>query len=193
LELDTYPFSEKFGWVEDQYGVSWQLNLARRMGTITPFLMFVRENHGKAEEAMNFYVSLFKHSRIVAINRYGADEEEPEGTVKHATFSLNGQEFMAMDSNRVHPFTFTPAISFLVNCETQEEVDELWERFSEGGEIEQCGWLKDKYGVSWQIVPTVLGELMQDNDSGESERVMRAMLQMEKLDIQALKRAYEQE
>ena len=193
MELDKYPFSEKFGWVNDKFGVSWQLNLASRTQKITPFLMYVGEQHGKAEEAVNFYVSLFKNSSIVKIERYGAGEDEPEGTVKHATFSLNGQEFMAMDSNREHPFTFTPAISFFVNCETQEEVDELWEKLSEGGEIEECGWLKDKYGVSWQIVPTVLGEMLQDKDAEKSERVMKALLQMDKIDIKILRQAYEQQ
>ncbi|AIF85204.1 hypothetical protein NTE_03172 [Candidatus Nitrososphaera evergladensis SR1] len=115
MELDEYPFSKKFCWINDRFGVSWQLNLANStQQKITPFLMFVRERNGKAEEAMNFYVSLFENSRIVKIERYGAGEEEPEGTVKHATFSLDGQDFMALDSNREHPFTFTPAISLLV-------------------------------------------------------------------------------
>jgi predicted 3-demethylubiquinone-9 3-methyltransferase (glyoxalase superfamily) len=192
MELDKYPFSEKFGWLEDKFGVSWQLILASRRQKITPFLMFVREQHGKAEEAMNLYISLFKNSSIVNIERYGPGGDEPEGTVTHATFSLTGQEFMAMDSNREHHFTFTPAISFFVNCETQQEIDKLWEKLSEGGEIEQCGWLKDKYGVSWQIVPTILGEMLQDKNPERSQRVMKAMFQMKKLDVEGLKQAYEQ-
>jgi predicted 3-demethylubiquinone-9 3-methyltransferase (glyoxalase superfamily) len=191
MELDKYPFSEKFGWVEDKFGVSWQLNLASSMQKITPFLMFVGKQHGKAEEAMNFYISLFNNSSIGEIERYGKGEEEPEGTVKHATFSLNGQEFMAMDSNREHPFTFTEATSLFVNCETREEVDELWEKLSEGGEKQRIGWLKDKYGVSWQVVPTVLGELLNDPDPEKSQRVMKSMLQMGKIDIEKLKQAYE--
>src|SRR5262249_25459297 len=126
MELDTYPFSKKFGWVADKFGVSWQLSLAGSAQTIDPFFLFVGKQHGKAEEAMNFYSSLFKHSSILNIARYGAGQEEIEGTVVHAVFSLNGQEFMAMESNREeHLFTFTPAISFLVNCETQEEVDDF--------------------------------------------------------------------
>jgi predicted 3-demethylubiquinone-9 3-methyltransferase (glyoxalase superfamily) len=193
MELDTYPFSEKFGWVADKFGVSWQLNRASRTQKIAPFFMYVGKQHGKAEEAIHFYISLFKHSSILNIERYGAGQEEPEGTVMHAVFSLNGQEFMAMDSNREHPFTFSPAISLFVNCETQEEVDELWEKLSEGGEKEECGWLKDKYGVSWQIVPTVLGELMQDEDPEKSKRVMKTMLQMKKIDIKTLQEAYGQD
>jgi predicted 3-demethylubiquinone-9 3-methyltransferase (glyoxalase superfamily) len=192
MKLDKYPFSEKFGWVEDKFGVSWQLNLASRIQKITPFLMFVGKQHGKVGEAINFYISLFSDSSIHEIERYGKGEEEPEGTVKHATFSLNGQEFMAMDSNREHTFTFTEVTSLFVSCETQEEVDEFWEKLSEGGEKQRIGWLEDKYGVSWQIVPTVLGELLNDPDSEKSRRVMKAMLEMDKIDIEKLKQAYEE-
>ena len=191
MELAAYPFSEKFGWVQDEFGVSWQLNLAGRKQTITPFLMFVGEQYGKAEEAMNFYISLFKNSSVTRIERYGAGEAEAEGTVKHAEFALNGQQFMAMDSGRQHPFTFTPAISFFVNCDTQEEINYFWEKLSAGGEKSRCGWLKDKFGVSWQIVPPVLGEFLNDEDEEKSERVMKAMLEMDKLDIKALRRAYQ--
>jgi predicted 3-demethylubiquinone-9 3-methyltransferase (glyoxalase superfamily) len=193
MGLGTYPFSDKFGWVMDKFGVSWQMSLAGVTQTIAPFLMFVGAQHGRAEEAMNFYVSLFKNSRIVQLERYGPGEEEPEGTVKHATFSLSGQEFMAIDSNREHPFTFTPAISLFITCDTQQEVDALWDRLSEGGATSQCGWLTDRFGVSWQVVPFVLGELLQDKDPVKSNRVMQAMLQMTKLDIATLERAYEQE
>jgi predicted 3-demethylubiquinone-9 3-methyltransferase (glyoxalase superfamily) len=191
MELDTYPFSKKFGWVEDQFGISWQLNLASRKQKIVPAFLFVGEQNGKAEEAMHLYTSLFKNSSILRLERHRNDEQEPEGTVQYALFELDGQEFMAMDSNRQHPFTFTPAISFFVNCQTQEEVDELWEKLSFGGEKEQCGWLRDKYGVSWQIVPTVLGELLGDPDPERAQRVMKAMLQMQKLDIKTLRQAYE--
>jgi len=191
MELAAYPFSEKFGWVQDEFGVSWQLNLAGRKQTITPFLMFVGEHYGKAEEAMNFYISLFKNSSVTRIERYGAGEAEAEGTVKHAKFALNGQRFMAMDSGREHPFTFTPAISFFVSCDTQEEINYFWEKLSAGGEKSRCGWLKDKFGVSWQIVPPVLGEFLNDEDEEKSERVMKAMLEMDKLDIKALRRAYQ--
>ncbi len=158
---------------------------------ITPFLMFVGKQHGKAEEAVKSYVSLFKSSRVDRVERFGAGEGEPEGSVKHARFTLEGQEFMAMESAREHAFTFNQAISFVVNCGTQAEVDTLWEKLSTGGRKDQCGWLQDRYGVSWQIVPTVLAELLGDPDPARSRRVMEAMLGMGKLDIKALQRAYE--
>jgi predicted 3-demethylubiquinone-9 3-methyltransferase (glyoxalase superfamily) len=192
MELDKYPFSEKFGWVNDKFGVSWQLNLASFPQKISPFLMFVGEQAGKAEEAIRLYTSLFKNSSISHIDRYGPGEGDPAGTVRHASFTLNGQGFMAMDSNAGHAFTFTSAISFFVNCQTQKEVDFFWEKLSEGGVKEQCGWLKDKFGVSWQIIPSILGELMSDPDVEKSSRVTKAMLQMRKIDIEQLKQAYKQ-
>ena len=157
------------------------------MQKITPFLWF----DGKAEEAMRFYVSIFKNSKVGAITRYGDAGPGPKGTVMVATFQLEGQEFIALNGGP--QFTFSPAISFVVNCETQEEVDAFWEKLAEGGEKLQCGWLRDKYGLSWQIVPTVLGEMMQDKDVEKSQRVMKAMLQMTKLDIKRLKQAYAQQ
>ncbi len=190
MELQKYPFSEKFGWVADKYGLTWQLNLAGREKKITPFFMFVGRQQGKAEEAMKSYVSIFKGSGIDQVERYGAGQQDPEGTVMHARFSLAGQEFMAMDSSREHAFTFTPAISLFVDCTTQKEVDELWETLSKGGKKGQCGWLEDKYGVSWQVVPTVLGELLGDPDPARSRRVMEAMLGMTRLDIRGLQEAY---
>jgi predicted 3-demethylubiquinone-9 3-methyltransferase (glyoxalase superfamily) len=156
------------------------------MQKITPFLWF----NDQAEEAMNFYASIFKNSKIGSINRYGEEGPGPKGKVMSASFQLDGQEFMALNGGPV--FTFTPAISFFVDCATQAEVDELWEKLSEGGEKGQCGWLKDKYGLSWQIVPSALGEMLQDKDAEKSRRVMNAMLQMEKIDIEGLKRAYGQ-
>lgn len=156
------------------------------MQKITPFLWF----DGKAEEAMNFYISSFKNSKILSIARYGEEGPGPKGMVMTASFLIEGQEFTALNGGP--QFTFSQAISFVVNCETQEEVDELWEKLSEGGEKQQCGWLKDKFGVSWQIVPVVLAELLQDKDPERSKRVMAAMLKMDKIDIQTLRRAYEQ-
>lgn len=156
------------------------------MQKITPFLWF----DGKAEEAANFYVSVFKNSKIVNLMRYGDAGPGPKGTVMSAIFELDGQTFMALNGGPM--FTFSPAISFFVNCETQEEVDNLWEKLSEGGEKQRCGWLKDKYGVSWQVIPTILGQLLQDKDAEKSKRVMNAMLQMDKIEIAGLKRAYEQ-
>jgi predicted 3-demethylubiquinone-9 3-methyltransferase (glyoxalase superfamily) len=155
------------------------------MQKVTPFLWF----DNQAEEAMNFYVSLFKNSKVLSVSRYGEGGPGPGGTVMTATFQLDGQEFMALNGGPY--FKFTEAISLFVNCETQEEVDELWEKLSDGGEISQCGWLKDKYGLSWQIVPTALGQMLGDKDPQKSQNVMRAMLQMTKIDIAALRRAYE--
>ncbi len=189
MELQKYPFSDKFGWLADRFGVAWQLNLARRETKIDPFLLFVGKQHGKAEEAMGFYASVFKDSRIEEVERFGAGQGEPEGTVSHGSFLLAGQQFMAMDSAREHAFTFTPAVSFFVSCETQDEVDELWGKLSTGGKEGQCGWLEDRYGVSWQIVPTILGELMQSKDARKAKQVMEAMLKMSKLDIKKLEEA----
>jgi predicted 3-demethylubiquinone-9 3-methyltransferase (glyoxalase superfamily) len=190
MALQKYPFSEKFGWVEDRFGISWQLNLAGEATGIAPFLLFVGDQAGKAEEAIEFYTSLLKNSGIERIERYGAGRGEKEGTVMHARFSLENQEFMAMDSGRPHGFTFTPAISFFVDCQTQEEVDTLWGRLCEKGKPGQCGWLTDQFGVSWQIVPRVLNELLGDADPAKAGRVMQAMLGMTKIDIEGLKRAY---
>jgi len=151
---------------------------------ITPFLWF----DGVAEEAMNFYVSIFKNSKVLSVTRYGEAGPGPKGKVMTATFQLDGQEFIALNGGP--QFTFTEAISFSVDCKTQEEVDELWEKLSEGGEKGRCGWLKDKYGLSWQVNPTVLGEMLQDKDPERSKRVMQAMLQMDKIDIKTLQQAY---
>ncbi len=191
MPLDKYPFSERFGWLNDKYGLSWQFNLERGEQKITPCLMYIGKQAGKAEEAMKYYVSLFEDSQIGNISRYRAGEGDIEGYVNHGIFSLNGQEFFAMDSSLPHAFTFTHAISFLVNCETQPEIDHFWEKLSEGGEQVQCGWLTDKYGVSWQIVPTVLGKLMSDKDARKAGQVMQAMLQMKKIDIAVLQQAFE--
>ena len=155
------------------------------MPKITPFLWF----DGKAEEAMNFYISVFKNSKIVRVTRCGEAGPGPKGTVMSATFQLDGQDFFALNGGP--QFTFTPAISFFVNCETQQEVDELWEKLSEGGEKGRCGWLKDKYGLSWQIIPFVLGMMLQDKDAEKAKRVMQAMMQMNKLDIKTLQQAYD--
>jgi len=156
------------------------------MQKIMPCLWF----DDQAEEAANLYVSIFKNSKIVNIARYGEAGPGPAGTVMTVTFQLEGQEFIALNGGP--QFKFTEAISFSVDCKTQEEVDELWEKLSAGGEEGPCGWLKDKYGLSWQINPTVLGEMLSDPDPEKSQRVMKAMLQMKKIDIEGLKQAYEQ-
>jgi len=154
------------------------------MQKITPFLWF----DGNAEEAMNFYVSIFKNSKVLKVTRYGEAGPGPKGSVMSATFQLEGQTFFALNGGP--QFSFTPAISFFVNCETQQEVDELSEKLSEGGQKERCGWLKDKYGLSWQIIPSVLGEMLGDKDPAKASRVMQAMLQKNKIDIKGLQRAY---
>jgi len=156
------------------------------MQKITPFLWF----DNQAEEAMNFYVSIFKNSKVVNVTRYGDAGPGPKGTVMSVIFELEGQQFYALNGGP--QFTFTPAISFFVNCETQQEVDELWEKLSAGGRKDRCGWLSDKYGLSWQIIPSVLGKMLQDKDGEKSARVMKAMLQMDKIEIAKLKQAYEQ-
>ncbi len=156
------------------------------MQKIIPFLWF----DNQAEEAANFYTSIFKNSKVLNIARYGEAGPRPAGTVMTVTFQLDGQEFTALNGGP--EFKFTEAISLFVNCETQEEVDRLWESLSASGEKGQCGWLKDKYGVSWQIVPTALGQMLQDPNPQKARNVVQAMLQMTKIDIAALRRAYEQ-
>jgi predicted 3-demethylubiquinone-9 3-methyltransferase (glyoxalase superfamily) len=156
------------------------------MQKITPFLTF----NNQAEEAVNLYVSTFRNSKIQSMSRYGDGGPGPKGSVMSATFVLEGQEFMALNGGPY--FTFAQGFSLFVDCKTQEEVDELWEKLSEGGEKGRCGWLKDKFGVSWQIIPTALGQMLQDEDPQKAQNVMQAMLQMTKIDIATLKRAYEQ-
>ncbi len=190
MELAKYPFAEKYGWVQDRYGISWQLIISTNIQKITPFLMFAGEQQGKAEQAINFYVSLFKNSKIINLNRYSESDIGQTGSVIHSEFKLNGQIFMAMDSAINQDYSFSQAISYFVNCKTQREVDEFWEKLSEGGQKQQCGWLIDKFGVAWQIVPTILDELLNDPDQVKSTRVMNAMMQMGKIDIKALKSAY---
>jgi len=155
------------------------------MQRITPFLWF----NNNAEEAVMFYTSIFKNSKIGMVARYGDSGPGPKGTVMTAAFTLDGQEFLALNGGPM--FKFTEATSFVVNCQTQEELDHYWDKLSEGGQQVQCGWLKDKFGLSWQIVPTVLGELMKSNDSARTSRVMAALMKMVKLDIEGLQRAYD--
>jgi predicted 3-demethylubiquinone-9 3-methyltransferase (glyoxalase superfamily) len=155
------------------------------MQKITPFLWF----DGNAEEAMNFYVSVFKKSKVVNVRRYGKVGPGPEGSVMTGTFQIDGQEFFVLNGGP--KYKFTPAISLFVNCEGQKEVDDLWERLSAGGRKDRCGWLQDKFGLSWQIIPSDLGKLLGDKDPRKAGSVMQAMLQMEKIDIEKLKQAYD--
>ena len=195
MPLDKYPFSERYGWVQDKYGVSWQLILTEPQGEerplIIPSLMFVGDNVGKAEEATDFYLSVFKDSKRGAIARYGANQApDKEGTLMFTDFKLEGQWFAAMDSALDHKFAFNEAISLLVNCETQEEIDYYWEKLSAVPESEQCGWLKDKYGVSWQISPAAMDEMMNGTPE-QIDRVTQAFLKMKKFDLEKLREAYE--
>ncbi len=195
MELGKYPFSEKYGWTQDRYGLSWQLMYTDREAPaqrITPTLMFVGPVCGQAEEAIRYYASVFRNAAVGNIMRYekGEDPDRP-GTVKYAAFSLEGQSFAAMDSARQHDFAFNEAISLMVHCRTQEEIDYYWEKLSAVPEAEQCGWLKDSFGLSWQIVPTVMDEMLGDKDRKRVARVTEAFLQMKKFDIAELQRAYE--
>lgn len=192
MPLDKYFFSKKYGWLNDKFGVSWQLILSEgeTKQVITPSLMFVGNVYGKAEEAMNFYVSLFKDSKMGNISRYGPGmEPDKEGSIAFADFQLANQWFAAMESARDHKFAFSPGVSFIVNCETQQEVDHFWDKLSAGGMEVQCGWLTDKYGVSWQVVPTVLSVLLQGKDREKAKRTLQAMLKMKKLDVAVLEQA----
>jgi len=195
MPLESYPFSERYGWTEDRYGLSWQIMLVgeEQAGQrITPTLMFVGKVCGKAEEAINLYTSVFPNSEIGPILRYGKGEEpDEEGTIKYASFLLDGQEFAAMDSARDHDFGFNEAISFLVSCETQEEIDHYWDSLSAVPEAEQCGWLKDRYGLSWQVVPSAMDEMPRGGTKEQMARVTEAFLKMKKFDLAELRRAYE--
>jgi len=195
MELAAYPFSEKYGWLEDRYGLSWQLMYsgARKVRRkITPTLMFTGENCGKAEEAMQFYTSIFSDSKVGEITRYGPGlEPDAADGISHGEFTLDGNDYSVMDSAYEHGFTFNEAVSLMVYCDTQEEIDHFWDRLSAVPEAEQCGWLKDRYGLSWQIVPTIMNEMMGDKDPAKSARVTEAFLKMKKFDIAELKKAYE--
>jgi predicted 3-demethylubiquinone-9 3-methyltransferase (glyoxalase superfamily) len=195
MPLESYPFSERYGWTEDRYGLSWQIMfVGDQQGgqPITPTLMFADKACGKAEEAINLYASVFPDSKVGPISRYGKDEEpDQEGTIKYASFALGGQGFAAMDSARSHDFGFNEAISLLVSCETQEEIDHYWGSLSAVPEAEQCGWLKDRYGLSWQVVPSAMDEIMRSGTKEQMARVTEAFLKMKKFDIAELQRAYE--
>lgn len=184
MPLDAYPFSAHYGWLADRFGVNWQLMLRPEAPGIVPCLLFTGQQFGKAEEAANLYTAAIPASSIRTMER------QADGTVLYASFTLNNQPFTVMDSGYEHGFTFTPAISFLLNCESQAEVDRLWATLTEGGVIEQCGWIQDRFGVSWQIVPGEMFAWLQDDDPVKAERVMQAMLAMRKIDLEALRRAY---
>ena len=191
MPLGKYDWSEKYVWLQDRFGVNWQLSyggMEKADQKISVMLMFTGDKAGKAEQAINYYTSVFgTGSGIFGIARYSKDDNDTEGTVKHAEFRLGNRSFMAIDSSLMHRFGFNEAVSLVVECETQEEIDYFWEKLTEGGEEVQCGWLKDKFGVSWQIVPAILGKLM--NDPSRAERVTNAFLKMKKFDIEKLLQA----
>lgn len=195
MELGAYPFSERYGWLQDKFGLSWQILYASEANVkqkITPMIMFVGSVCGKAEEAINLWISTFQKGSVDMLQRYGKGEgPDQEGTLKYAAFSLFGQEFRAMDSAYEHKFAFNEAISFIVNCENQAEIDAYWEKLSAVPEAEQCGWLKDKYGFSWQIVPANMGEMLRGGDQARIDRVTQTFLPMKKLDMAKIQEAYE--
>jgi predicted 3-demethylubiquinone-9 3-methyltransferase (glyoxalase superfamily) len=194
MPYNTYPWAHKYGWLQDKYGLSWQLSWSenhKMEQKITPMLMFTQGFAGKAKEAMEKYTSIFPNSKVEMVVPYEKDDGDTEGFIKHSRFTLNGQNFMAMDSSGPHEFIFNEAFSFIVNCESQEEIDRYWNQLSAVPEAEQCGWLKDEFGVSWQIVPTAMNEMMSKGTPEQINRLTQAFMPMKKFDIAKLKAAYE--
>ena len=195
MPLDAYPFSERFAWVQDRYGLSWQLIYVGDQPisqAIMPAVMFVGDVCGKAEDAVKFWTSVFPQSKTNMMMRYPAGAKpDKEGTIQYASFALCGQEFGAMDSAHEHKFQFNEAISFIVKCDDQAEIDRYWKALSAVPESEQCGWLKDRFGVSWQIVPTAMDEMLRTKDEKKLDRVTQALLKMKKFDIAELEKAAE--
>jgi len=191
MPLDKYPWSEKYGWVADAYGVSWQLALGKLSDVgqkVTPFLTFTGKDYGRAEEAIEHYTNVFKNVKVDGILRYGANEKpDQEGKVKHAQFAINGNKFMVSESAAPHAFSFGEGVSFTVYCESQEEIDYFWDKLTESGEESMCGWLKDRFGVSWQIIPAVLGQIM--SDPSKAGKAAKAFLSMRKLNIEQIVQA----
>jgi predicted 3-demethylubiquinone-9 3-methyltransferase (glyoxalase superfamily) len=194
MELGSYPFSERYGWLQDRYGLSWQIIHAgnRDMSQrIVPVLMFVGNVCGKAEEALHYYASVFRDGTVNILARYGKGQgPDQEGTVQYASCALEGMEFGAMDSARQYDFGFNEAISFIVKCDDQAEIDHYWSKLSHVPQAEQCGWLKDKYGVSWQVAPRRMDEMMGSGTKEQIARVTQAFLKMKKFNLAELERAY---
>ncbi len=192
MGLNEYPWSKKYGWVNDKFGLSWQLFFGDKDQQIAPTLLFVKEQFGNAEAAIDLYTSLFDTSEKVAVTRFGDAYPGFENNIQFAEFELCGQSFRAMESQMEHNFGFNEAFSFFVSCENQEEVDFFWDQLiANGGEESQCGWLKDKFGISWQVIPKLLIQLMSDKKQEKASRVMNAMLQMKKIDCQKLQDTYD--
>lgn len=196
MPLDTYPWSERYGWVTDRFGLSWQLMKGKLDDVgqrVTPLLMYSGDQRGNAEQALNQYMSIFKDSSLDGISRYEENEPGPEGLVNHAQCKLEGQTFMVMDNGTETEIPFNEAISFYVNCKDQAEVDHLWEALTKnGGSESQCGWLKDKYGVSWQIVPELVSDKLANGEPRRVKQLMEALWKMKKLDTGQLLTAYNQ-
>jgi predicted 3-demethylubiquinone-9 3-methyltransferase (glyoxalase superfamily) len=184
MALDKYDWSPRFGWLQDKFGISWQLILADAKQKITPSLMFTGPQFGRAQEAINFFTSIFPDAAIIQ------SVPGEKGTVQYSLFTLLGQHFTAMDSGAAHNFNFNEAISIIINCDTQDEVDFYWNKLTDGGEEVACGWLKDKFGISWQVNPIRLSEMLEDTDKQKTARVMKALLQMKKLDLPFLEKAF---
>jgi predicted 3-demethylubiquinone-9 3-methyltransferase (glyoxalase superfamily) len=191
MEAGGYPWSKKYGFIEDRYGISWQFSVGNLKDVgqrITPSLLFVGDQYGRAEEAIQHYASIFDGYKSDGIVRYGANEApDKEGLVKHAQFALNGQKFMATDSAGPHPFRFSEGISLTIYCEDQEEIDYYWQKLTDGGQESMCGWLADKFGVWWQVVPSVLHTLM--SDPNKAPKAMKAFMQMKKFNIEQILQA----
>jgi predicted 3-demethylubiquinone-9 3-methyltransferase (glyoxalase superfamily) len=193
MPLGTYPWSERYGWVKDRFGVSWQVIAGRRRpgeAIIVPCLMFAGAQHGRAEAAMRAYTDIFPDSRIGSLERYGPGEG-PAGTVKHGRFVLGGQELVAMDSHVAHGITFNEALSLQVMCRDQDQLDRTWAALAQGGEPGPCGWLKDRFGLSWQVVPAEIAGWMTSPDAAARDRAFQAIMGMGKLDIATLQRAFD--
>ncbi|MBK6266585.1 VOC family protein [Marivirga sp. S37H4] len=194
MPYEKYDWSEKYGWLQDRFGLSWQVSLGKIKDVgqkITPSLLFVGERFGQAKQAVERYTQIFKHSKVDGILMNEPTKLQSKTSVMHAQFALNGYKFMAMDSDLAHDFTFNEAVSFMVHCEDQSEIDYYWSELGKGGDpkAQQCGWLKDEFGISWQIIPNVLGQLMTHKDTEKVKRVTRAMLQMKKINIKGLEEA----
>jgi len=191
MPLDKYGWSEQYGWINDKFGISWQFSLGKVEDVgqrVTPCLLFVGKQYGRAEEAVHYYSGIFKNASLESIHRYGSNEApDIEGKVKHAQLAMNGQKFMLMESAHAHNFTFSEGVSLTIHCETQDEIDYYWEKLTESGEESMCGWVKDRFGVSWQIIPTILSKLM--SDPAKAGKAARAFMQMRKFDIEKLVQA----
>lgn len=195
MPYQKYDWSEKYGWVEDQYGLSWQISFGKISDVgqqLTPSFLFVGSQAGKASDAIKFYTSIFKDSKVDGVMKHPADGPEPEGNIAHAQFSLAGQKFMIMESTDPgHKFSFNEAISIIINCDSQKEIDYYWNALVDGGEESNCGWLKDRFGVSWQVDYTGLTQMLKDKDEQKVRRVTNAFLKMKKYDVDKLHAAFE--